>query len=1132
MPATVADGGRADMQIRKKASISASNDVKNHSNMPKHDSLDGLISRKAAEYADQIKAAAAMAANEEEIRIESEKQLAFIQKEAGIKLEGKHEFTVASGRIDSVYSRVIIEYKNPKSPGDRIGPKADSPGSKKVVEQIKKRFYDMRAQHGQPMNSLFGVGLDGNHFIFVRFRDEKWQVQEPVEVSRHSAERFLWALFNLGNKGKAFSAEYLAGDFGSEGGNTVAIEGIHALYDAIVTTDNPKAQVFFSQWKILFGEVCGYDVENPSDKIKKLAEFYQVGVKGVKNLKAAELLFAVHTYYALFMKLLASEIVAFFHKLPTPLQKMMQAGTSAKLKREMDDLEAGSIFRHLNITNFLEGDLFAWYTGVWTDPIEKLVREMVARLDNYNPGTLSEDPAGSRDLLKQLYQQLFPKSVRHDLGEYYTPDWLAEHVLNELGYTGDPDKRLLDPAAGSGTFLVMAINRIRQWYDVNREKCHFDEGELCRKILSNVIGFDLNPLAVMAARTNYLIAIRDLIGHVDKVEIPVYLCDSILTPAEYGELLAGRIGEAKSLKTAAATFIIPAEITKNRDDVAKYAELLESCVRSGYSPKEFLQRCRDENLPVSVETLHCDLYSELVALDKANKNGVWARIIKNAFAPLFVGKVDFVAGNPPWVRWGYLPREYREATTHLWQEYGLFSLKGYEARLGSGEKDLSQLFVYSCLDNYLNIEGKLGFLITQTVLKAKGQAEGFRKFRLGEAGVPFRITSVDDFSNLQPFEGATNLTISFVCVKGQQPKYPVPYKIWTPTKGKPAIPSEWTLEQVCEHIAQVSEEARPVDPAKPNSHWQTTSRKVGTALTTVIGPSPYKAKIGARTDPYGVFQIRILKAVNKNTVLIENCADAGKREIQQVQVSLEKDLVHPLIRGRDVDRWTTAPKLYVLMVQNPETRTPIPEGVLKRDNPLSFSFLSHFKPDLLARGSGVVKALMETTTFYAMFAVGVETYAPFKVVWRRMGNDFRAAFASSVKDEYLGEKLVIPSDTVTFVPFHEEKEAYFFLGLINSTPARAAIYSFSPAGRGLGAPSIMQNLKIGRYQAATTEQRNIISGLAKKISGFMNSLSPDFAMIDGVLKELDSVAAEYWKIPSAQLLALAEAVTKRERRSS
>lgn len=79
--------------------------------------------------ADQIKAAALMADKEEEIRIEAEPQLAFIERATGIKLEGRHEFTVASGRVDSVYDRVIIEYKNPKSPGARIGPKADSAGS-------------------------------------------------------------------------------------------------------------------------------------------------------------------------------------------------------------------------------------------------------------------------------------------------------------------------------------------------------------------------------------------------------------------------------------------------------------------------------------------------------------------------------------------------------------------------------------------------------------------------------------------------------------------------------------------------------------------------------------------------------------------------------------------------------------------------------------------------------------------------------------------------------------------------------------------------------------------------------------------------------------------------------------------
>ncbi len=71
---------------------------------------------------------------------------------------------------------------------------------------------------------------------------------------------------------------------------------------------------------------------------------------------------------------------------------------------------------------------------------------MTSTLYEFDPTTLSVDPVESRDLLKQLYQQLFPRSVRHDLGEYYTPDWLAELVLNELGYDGNPDKRRFPPA--------------------------------------------------------------------------------------------------------------------------------------------------------------------------------------------------------------------------------------------------------------------------------------------------------------------------------------------------------------------------------------------------------------------------------------------------------------------------------------------------------------------------------------------------------------------------------------------------------------------------------------------------------------------------------------------------------------
>jgi len=1103
--------------------------------MPKFEVLDELIAKKASEFADQIKAAAAMADKEEEIRIEAEKQLAFIQKEAGIKLEGRHEFTVASGRIDSVYDRVIIEYKKPRDPSTRIGPTVDSPGSKKVIEQIKKRFYDMRSQFRQPLNTLFGVGLDGNHFVFIRYRDEKWQIQEPVEVNRYSTERFLWALFNLGTKGKPYSADYLAGDFGSEA--KLAQDGIRILYDAISHASHPKAQTFFKQWKILFGEVCGYDVERPSDKLSKLAESY--GIRG-DSLRPAELLFALHTYYALFMKLLASEIVAFFHKLPTPLQKMMQSETGNKLKREMEELEAGSIFRHLNITNFLEGDLFAWYTSIWSDDIERLVRGMVARLDDYNPGTLSEEPAGSRDLLKKLYQQLFPKSVRHDLGEYFTPDWLAEHVLNEVGYEGDPDKRLLDPACGSGTFLVMAINRIRRWYDQNRETCYFGEAELGRKILSNIIGFDLNPLAVMAARTNYLIAIRDLLSHVSKVEIPVYLCDSVMTPSEYGGLFAGRLGVAKELKTAPTTFIIPTEIASNREIVARYTEQLELCVRNGYSAEEFITRCHDEKIPISEVQLHRELYNELVNLDKANKNGVWARIIKNAFAPLFVERVDYIAGNPPWVRWGYLPKSYREDTAHLWQDYGLFTKRGIESRMGTAELDLSMLFTYVSADVFLkDRDSRLGFLITKEVFKSKGAAEGFRRFSVPGKNLNLRPYRADDLSLLKPFEAANKTSCIFLA-KGEKQVYPVPYFLWSRKTSAKIPEKEMTIEEAQEYLVQTRQIARPV--AEVGSPWQTMALETAQTLERLAGTSVYKARIGARVEPYGIFWVEIIDSSNPTKPLVVNLPEYGKTTIDKISPrAVEPDFLFPMLRGKDIKRWTFEQHIWAFILNRSTKRQDwIEEKTMRRRWPMTFEYFNLFRDLLLERpnywkffgrtqhssvpltdepdkyhvrlkskeGGSFTYELSEAP-FYSMFNIGPYTFSPYRVCWPRMSNIIKACVISDVQTE-LGLKKLIPTDTATIVPFQNKEEAHYFCAIVNSSLFRSRVQSFSASGRGFGSAAILQHIRIDRF-----EPHNLIHVALAELSEACHELVSrrDESLLRKREAELDQLAAELWEVP-------------------
>ncbi len=75
---------------------------------------------------------------------------------------------------------------------------------------------------------------------------------------------------------------------------------------------------------------------------------------------------------------------------------------------------------------------------------------MCFHIDEYDLSQIRED------VLKGVYQQLIDPKDRHDLGEYYTPDWLCERIVNEMlpkhGY-----KAVLDPSCGSGSFLRAAI---------------------------------------------------------------------------------------------------------------------------------------------------------------------------------------------------------------------------------------------------------------------------------------------------------------------------------------------------------------------------------------------------------------------------------------------------------------------------------------------------------------------------------------------------------------------------------------------------------------------------------------------------------------------------------------------------
>ena len=283
---------------------------------------------------------------------------------------------------------------------------------------------------------------------------------------------------------------------------------VRVLYETLNRNKghNNRVEVLFDDWKRVFGQVCGYSPE----KIKGLEKAY--GLSG-NEIDYERLLFAVHTYYALVMKLLAAEVaVSSGDYLQSYLKKFEDAYHRGheELMNILRDVENGDIFSSaIGIKNFLEGDYFGWYLDVWDEQIGEAVSKLAKTLSEFEPATLEHEPEEAKDLLKRLYQYLVPKRIRHDLGEYYTPDWLAELVISEIGYDGNLNKRFLDPACGSGTFLVLAIKRARQ-YALD----HFvDETETLEGILKNIVVFDLNPLAVLSARTNYFIALGKLIKY-------------------------------------------------------------------------------------------------------------------------------------------------------------------------------------------------------------------------------------------------------------------------------------------------------------------------------------------------------------------------------------------------------------------------------------------------------------------------------------------------------------------------------------------------------------------------------------------------------------------------------------------
>ena len=133
------------------------------------------------------------------------------------------------------------------------------------------------------------------------------------------------------------------------------------------------------------------------------------------------------------------------------------------------------------------------------------------------------------------------------------------------------------------------------------------------------------------------------------------------------------------------------------------------------------------------------------------------------------------------------------------------------------------------------------------------------------------------------------------------------------------------------------------------SLWATGEHEQLEWLGKATGRSAYKGWAGCCTWLNGAYWMRILERFGDWRVLVENLWDIGKKKVQSVEARVEGELVHPLLRGRDVSRRAAEPSAYILMVQDPQKRIGYSESRMRRDDPRAYDYLKRFEEQLRLR---------------------------------------------------------------------------------------------------------------------------------------------------------------------------------------
>lgn len=989
------------------------------------------------------------------------------QLERALKAKGK-----PTKFADVAHGAVVIEYEPPKSFSGRAGAKAAH-----ARQQAEEYAELISAEEGRALQEYVLVAWDGAHITFGHFDGAAATWEDVIAFDRISAERLLSALESNGRP--LVHPQLLQALVGpdSEYGTALIPELYASICRADASATTTKTKMLFSEWRRLFSQVVGFQPAH----MKKLLARQEISHDQPYQENPAAYLFALNTYIAIIAKVVAA------CALPKVSQDVLEPGVP--VAERLRAVETGELFEHAGILNMLSGDFFSWYLDDSDWPrYQAPLGAMLGRLGGVDFAVSKKHADTTRDLFKGIYERFIPREVRHALGEFYTPDWLAEHGMDLLEW--QPSDSLTDPTCGSGTFLLEAIRRRRK----------ADGGATAQSLLAGIHGIDLNPLAVLAAKGSLAVFLSPHLDPAHPIRLPVYLADAVYPAAvdffsNYSHVLHTEVGPKE--------FSVPERMIGHPDFFrifAKVRMLIDADYPATKICGSILSDLQAMGLDPSDISIVSTTVGNLVELHDQGWNGIWCSILADRFAAGAIPPASHICGNPPWVKWSNLPKDYAQSIQKHCRGLGVFSTDKW---VGGIESDISTVITYQAVKHYLARDGRLGFFLPGSVFTTESSA-GFRRFSIDNGSLQCRVLLVEDYQDIKPFDGVSNHPTFLMLQRDAATAFPVPYRSWTVGPNSSANQRAYaSAEQFRRTAIRIDGTAVPVPGGDGTRPWLVGSAQDQAVFSKVFaaGAKPeYKARKGITTDRNGIFWVHATSSVGTDLVTVRNAADIGKTKgIPQITATVESEHLFPLLRGRGVAPFNAVPEADLRIIVPQRGMHGDPD--LPAASPHTFKFLNRFKSELEQRSS--LKRFQKGQEFYSLWSTGPYTFAPFKVLWREMGNTFAAAYIGSASIEHAGEKIVVPDHKLYFIPVESEPEAAYLTGFLNAPTIAKAVSAYA-AQLSLGA-SVAEYLNIPKFEEANG-QMAAIGAIARDLTNGRGSAQPaDMEQLDFRVRELLSI---------------------------